>query len=216
MDPHRAVPSTLTAGSAPGTMTDEMNTFLELLPQYIQALAIVAAGLWAYWQFIYQRKKEPATDIDVDLRFVGQQDKAWIIEVTCVLVNKSLVRHTYRNFRVTVRYLTAADKIVDGSKDIEHQLRVPMTIDKRLDSREDRKTRRFFAGVADAEENENYINPGQQFHQRYVTWVPDDATFVWVQCKFSYDVGRATPQKTNTQKIFRVPTSPTNPSVTSV
>ena len=194
-------------------MTTEVNKFFELLPQYVQALAIIAGGLWAYWQFVYQRKKEPATDIAIDLRFVGQQDHAWIIEVTCVLVNKSLVRHTYRDFQVTVRYLTAADKIVDGSKDIQHQLHVPTTIDKRLESstavkHENGKTRRFFAGVAALEKNENYINPGQQFHHRYVTWVPEEATFVWVQCKFSFDVGWAKPQRINTQKIFQVPTTP--------
>jgi hypothetical protein len=186
-----------------------VNRFFELLPQYVQAAAIVAGGLWAYWQFVYQRKKEPATDIDVDLRFVGQQNKAWIIEVTCVLQNKSLVRHTYKHFQVTVRYLTAADRIVDGPKAIQHQLHVPTTIDDRLESpgTENRKTRRFFSGVADVTTNQNYINPGQQFHQRYVTWVPDEATFVWVQCKFSFEVGQAKPQKTNTQKIFRVPQS---------
>lgn len=189
-----------------------MNRFFELFPQYVQAAAIVVGGLWAYWQFIYQRKKEPATDIDVDLRFVGQQNDAWIIEVTCVLENKSLVRHTYRDFQVTVRYLTAKDEIVDGSKDIQHQLKVPRTIDRRLESSsaeklEDRKPRRFFTGVADPATNENYINPGQRFRQRYVTWLPNDATFVWVQCKFSFEAGRPKPQKTNTQKIFRVPAS---------
>ena len=57
-----------------------------------------------------------------------------------------------------------------------------------------------------AEKREN-----RKFHQRYVTWVREEATFVWVQCKFSFDVGRAKPQKINTQKIFQVPTSPTKP-----
>jgi hypothetical protein len=57
-----------------------MRTLFELVPAYIQAVAIVVAGLWAYWQFIYQRKKEPASDLDVGLRFVGRQKGAWIIE----------------------------------------------------------------------------------------------------------------------------------------
>jgi len=192
-----------------------MKTFLELLPDYVQAAALVIGGLWAYWQFIYQRKKEPATDIDVDLRFVGRQRGAWIVEVTCALINKSLVRHTYKDFQVTLRYLTAEDEIVDGPPEILHQLLVKKTIDGRLQSSiaqdgQGRRMRRFFAPVADAKANENFINPGQQFHQRYVTWVPDGATFVWVQCKFSFE--RAGTQKTNTQKIFEVPKS-TAPNV---
>jgi hypothetical protein len=191
-----------------------VKTFLELLPDYVQAAALIAGGLWAYWQFIYQRKKEPATDIEVDLTFVGRQRGAWIVEVTCRLSNKSLVRHTYRDFQVTLRYLTAEDEIVDGPPEIQHQLLVKKTIDGRLQSSagkepQGRRIRRFFSGVADGPANENYINPGQQFHQRYVTWVPDDATFVWVQCKFSFDIGRGGMQKTNTQKIFAVPESTT-------
>ena len=71
---------------------------IKVLPQYVQALAVVTAGGWAYWKFIYQRQKDPASDIDLDLRFVGIQDQKWIIEVTAVLENKSLVQHRYENF----------------------------------------------------------------------------------------------------------------------
>ncbi len=187
-----------------------MKTFLQLLPSYVQAAALVVGGLWVYWLFVYQRKREPATNIDVDLRFVGLQKGAWIIEVTCELANKSLVRHTYTNFQVTVRYLTAEDDVADGPPEIQHQLLARKTIDDRLQpaaigDEKRRKASRFFAGVADRSKNMNYINPGQQFHQRYVTWVPGDATFVWVQCKFTYDIERGQPQRTNTQKVFAVP-----------
>src|SRR6266581_8933712 len=76
--------------------------WVEILPEYIKAFALVVGAGWAYWKFIYQRQREPATDIDIDVRFVGMQKEKWVIEVTCVLENKSLVRHTYRDFQVTV------------------------------------------------------------------------------------------------------------------
>lgn len=191
--------------------------WVEILPEYIQALAIIVGAGWAYWKFIYQRQREPATDIDIDVRFVGVQKKKWVIEVTCVLENKSLVRHTYRDFQVTVRFLESTDGITDGPLGIEYQLDAPKTIDKRI------KDKRFFAGVdisnsrkdADAQKRltQNYINPRQQFHHRYITWIPDSASFVWVQCKFNFSLGRHREQKMNSQRIFRVPDGAENKEI---
>ncbi|MGH9931589.1 MAG: hypothetical protein ACREA9_20470 [Pyrinomonadaceae bacterium] len=175
--------------------------WLELLPEYVKAFALIVGAAWAYWKFIYQRQREPATDIDVDLKFVGVQKEKWIIEVTCFLENKSLVRHTYRDFQVKIRYLEHTDEITDGSKEIYYQLQAEKKIDARIE-----KAKRFFAGVDDSKTNQNYINPRQQFRHRYITWIPRSATFVWVKCEFDFGVGRrGKPQKMNTQRIFRVP-----------
>src|SRR2546430_2185777 len=51
--------------------------WVEILPEYIKAAALVVGAGWAYWKFIYQRQREPATDIDIDLRFVGVQKEKW-------------------------------------------------------------------------------------------------------------------------------------------
>lgn len=177
-------------------------TWVELLPEYVQAGAIIVGAGWAYWKFIYQRQREPATDIDIDVRFVGVQKEKWIIEVTCILDNKSLVRHTYRDFQLIVRYLEHTDEIVDGPAKINYQLRAAKTIDDRID-----QAKRFFAGVDLSEANQNYINPRQQFRHRYVTWIPSDASFVWVQCKFDFSVDTHRKQRTNSQRVFRVPDS---------
>ena len=176
--------------------------WVEILPEYIKAFALVVGAGWAYWKFIYQRQREPATDIDIDVRFVGVQKEKWVIEVTCVLENKSLVRHAYRDFQATVRYLERTDEIIDGPEEINYQLEAPKTIDDRID-----KAKRFFAGVDLSNGKQNYINPRQQFRHRYVTWIPSTASFVWVQCKFDFGVGWHRKQKTNSQRIFRVPDS---------
>jgi len=192
--------------------------WVEILPEYIKAFAIVVGAGWAYWKFIYQRQREPATDIDIDVRFVGVQKEKWVIEVTCVLENKSLVRHTYRDFQVTVRYLERTDEITDGPDGINYPLEAPKTIDDRID-----KVKRFFAGVdranspkdgmAQRHRNQNYINPRQQFRHRYVTWIPNSASFVWVQCKFNFSLGWHREQKTNSQRVFRVPDAAVNKEI---
>lgn len=170
-------------------------SIVSLLPSYIQAFAIIAAGGWAYRKFIYQRANEPATDIDIDLKFVGTQDNQWIIEVTSFLKNQSLVRHEYKDFQVSVRYLVPEDKVKDSDKKIlKYQLDFPQSIDDRLPKGE----KRFFENVA-------YINPKQEFKHRYITSIPINATFVWVQCKFLFIMGKKV--KMNSQRIFRVPAS---------
>ena len=194
-------------------MVATMN-ILELLPNYIQAFAIVIGGGWAYWKFVYQRQKEPATDIDIDVRFVGTQKEKWIIEITCSLENKSLVRHTYKDFQITCRYLLPDDEVEDGSKGIQYQLNFPRTIDTRLKEGplEIEKPKRYFTGVDDSDKNQNYINPKQTFKHRYITWIPVNATFVWIQCKFLFDLGKDVVQKTNSQRICHVPGSAAEPS----
>jgi hypothetical protein len=184
--------------------------WVKILPEYIRHVRLSLGPYGLTGSFIYQRQREPATDIDIDVRFVGVQKGKWVIEVTCVLENKSLVRHTYRDFQVTVRYLGHTDEITDGPERIQYQLEAPKTIDDRID-----KAKRFFTGVdlLNGNGNQNYINPRQQFRHRYVTWIPSSASFVWVQCKFDFSVGWHRKQKTNSQRVFRVPDSVDNEQI---
>ena len=179
-------------------------SFAGLLPVYVQAVAILFTGVWAYWRFFHQRSDEPATDIDVDVRFVGTQGNNQIVEVIATLENKSLVRHSYEDFRVTLRYLLGQDSVIDGDNRINHQLYFPHTIDRRIEG-----AKRYFANVA-------YINPRQRFQHRYETFVPSDATFILVHCKFAFKKTRAfrlrrlfsrnsSPVFMDTQKIFSIP-----------
>lgn len=179
------------------------NTLLSVLPSYIQSVALITAGGWAYWRFVHQRGNEPACDIDIDVAFVGTQDDQWILEVTSFLTNRSLMRVEYQKLQVTLRYLMPGDKVEDGDQKLFHQLKFPRTTDERIPGGE----KRFFA-------NAEYLNPNQSFKHRYITSIPIDATFVWVQCKFAMTRKRKfrKPEqepmshiRVNSQRIFRVP-----------
>jgi len=182
-----------------------MSDVAAVLPDYIGIALLAIGGLWAYRKFLHQRQGEPATDIDVDLEFVGTQADAHIVQVTASLENRSLVRHRYRGFTVTIRYLTVEDGVTDGDAQIGYQLHCPRTIDSRIEGHE-----RHFA-------NASYINPRQRFRHRYITYLPAEATYAWVQCRFTYVFtgirawwGRqrdAGPVVTNSQRIYRVPAS---------
>ena len=169
-----------------------------LVESFVKTGAIILGGGWAYRKFVLQRESEPATDIDVDVAFVGRQDAKWVLQITATLVNKSLVRVRYDNFQVTARYILSGDLIEDGDERIAYQLRAVRTIDDRIGG-----AKRLFLNAV-------YINPKQEFRHRYITHLPIDATFVWVQCKFFFRL-QGDMQKTNAQKIFRVPDSIVGP-----
>ena len=186
-------------------------TIGSLLPSYIQAGALVTAGIWAYFRFVLQRGNEPACDIDIDVRFVGKQDGKWIIEITSFLTNRSLVRVEYRDLQVTLRYLRPEDKVEDGGEKLLYQLKFPRTTDELI-----HPAKRSFA-------NAEYLNPNQAFKHRYITSIPIEATFLWVQCKLAvmrkpllkhHEPGEEAQAekpneknsvKVNSQRIFRVP-----------
>ncbi|WP_138733375.1 hypothetical protein [Modestobacter excelsi] len=180
-----------------------MSDVATILPAYIGVALLLIGGAWAYFTFLHQRQGEPATDIDVDLEFIGTQAEQHIIQVTADLENRSLVRHRYQDFILTIRYLTREDGVVDGDAPLNYQLNCPRTIDSRIGGE-----KRYFA-------NPSYINPRQRFRHRYVTYLPHDATFAWVQCRFTYDHtglwsrwARAHHRDsvvTNSQRIRRVP-----------
>lgn len=146
----------------------------ELIPEYVQAFALLSAGAWAYWRFFHQQSHQPATDIDIEITVVGTQGGFRILEVTAVLENKSLVRHKYEDFQMKMRYILGSDPIKDGSLEINYQLVFPHKIDARIGGAE-----RLFGNVG-------WINPRQQFRHRYETFVPLEATMVRVHCRFAF------------------------------
>lgn len=148
--------------------------WVEIVPGYVTAVAVLVGGVWTYIRFFHERSDEPATDIDVNARFVGVQDGQCLVEVEATLVNRSLVRHYYHDFRMNMRYLTPDDRIVDGGDRLAYQVHFPHSIDKRVGDV------RYFP-------NAKYINPRQTFHQRYETFVPAEATFIRVHCGFTFD-----------------------------
>jgi hypothetical protein len=169
----------------------DIKTIFDVVESGVKVAAVLIGGSWTYWKFVIQRASEPATDLDIDVRFVGKQDAKWVIEITVTLENKSQVRLQYQDFQISARYLLTSDKIEDGGPKVNHQLGVMRTIDERIGG-----AKRYFSNV-------EYINPIQVFRQRYITYIPGDSAFLWIQTKFFFHLKGLV--KVNSQKIFRVP-----------
>jgi hypothetical protein len=152
---------------------------------------------------LVKREVEPGSELQLGLEFVGQQANQWLIEVEAVLKNQGLVRQWYSDFRIVIRYLLPYDPIEDGSKDIAYQLHCPRTINERLSTDKPKAIRCFT--------NAMYIDPRLTFRHSYITFVPQDATFVWVQCSLRFCgrrewyAWRRSSETKNAQRLFRVP-----------
>jgi len=160
--------------------------------------AMVSAG-WVLWLFLLRREAEPGAELDLDVEFLGKQDGKWLIEVVARITNRGGVRHWYKQFRVTVRYLLPEDQLIDGGEKLGYQLFCERNIDSRISGHP-----RYFS-------NASYIDPHLAFRHSYVTFVPAEATFVWVQLKllFPRRDGWAPWSKVeelkNSQRLFKVP-----------
>lgn len=84
------------------------------------------------------------------------------------------------------------DKVEDSDHPkLNYQLKALRTTDDRIDGK-----KRHFTNV-------EYINSKQVFRQRYITYIPADPTFLWIQTKFSFKLKGE--EKVDSQRIFRVP-----------
>jgi hypothetical protein len=167
----------------------ELKDIMSIIQSTVHIMAFLAAGIWAYVKFVLRREKEPRAEFDVDLKFVGVQDEFWLVEVSAFVENKGQVRHPVNNFSVRLRYLLHGDKVEDGLENIGYQLKLPHTIDERIEN----KKRYFWS-------KDEYIDPGSKHRNSYITALPVEATFVLAMSKFHYK-NRVFP----IQKLFRVP-----------
>jgi hypothetical protein len=171
-------------------------------PKYLEILlssagAALGAAVTVWWFFV-RRELEPASELTIDVYFAGKQAQQVLIEVIATLTNKSMVRQHYRDFQVSLRYLLPGDAVTDGSEKIGYQLQFPNSIDSRISSK------RFFANAV-------YINPKLAFRHSYITSVPENATFLWVNCKLLFRTRnhwysvKSTEHMKNAQRLFCIP-----------
>jgi len=182
-------------------MLTRLIPWLQFLQYVVVAIGIVVSGIWVYWLVVTRREAEPASELEINVDFVGRQKGQWLIEVTAVITNKSLVRYEYHDFQAMVRYLLPHDRIKDGPERINYQLVCPHTINDRIGGK-----KRYFAYAV-------HINPRLSFRHSYITFIPAEATFIWVLCKMKFPTRhqwlrwRKQTEDKNGQRLFRVPTA---------
>ncbi|CAN5490623.1 hypothetical protein BH11PSE9_BH11PSE9_18290 [soil metagenome] len=139
----------------------------------LSALGAVVGGSATTWWFLYRRGLEPSSELGLEIFFAGRQADNFIVEVVATLQNKSSVRQAYRDLQLSIRYLLPEDIIEEGSEKIGYQLKMNRSIDTRIGSK------RYFAHA-------EYIDAGINFRHSYITFVPANATVLWLNSRLQF------------------------------
>jgi hypothetical protein len=161
----------------------QISDIVQMISAILSPMAIVIAGLWAFWRFIIQKEREPRAEFDLTAEFLGLQNGKWVVEISAHLANRGKVRHMMKDATLNVRYLKATDPVVESQVDGHFgQVEFPHSIGRRKIWQD------------------SFIDPGLAFRNSYLTWVPADATYILLLCKFEYERG-----KWPAQRVLKVP-----------
>lgn len=149
-----------------------MHFDLNIAMKIVETLAIIVAGLWAFWRFILQRESHAKIEFDVNLEIIGYQNNQCLVEVIASITNKGNVRHIIRDFQFSMFTLSDIDTIVLGNDDINNQVKFKKIIDSRS----------WFPDSY----NYSFIDSGVTQNYRHITAVPKETCFILLQSKFVY------------------------------
>jgi hypothetical protein len=147
------------------------NLGLELL----KAVAVVAAGIWAYWRFFKQRTHAPHIEFEIACQILGPQEASYVAEYTLSISNKGLVRQELRKLSFKIRGIRR---------------------ETLLEYRTDRQPSLSFPDMIDEEQNlitpkfeYIFIEPGITQNFRHVSKIPDSYSFIQARAEFLYSNG---------------------------
>jgi len=141
----------------------------------ITSLALIAAGIWAYFRFNRQRENYPWIDFNVDISFIRKKEDWWIVELIAYVENKGKVQHIIKEFEFELASLNLADK-VETSPEFRNQVYFPNKISK--------------GSFLPANCSYFFIEPGLKNKYSYVARIPINAEVIILHSKFNYEDGK--------------------------
>lgn len=158
----------------------------------IESIAtVIALGVGAYWtytRFIKQRENFAFIEFTVDMNFVGKQDGKWIIELIAYLENKGKVQHRFSDLSFDLAALFKTDP-VRSNEQYGGQAFFPHEIAKR----------------PWLPPGSYFIEPGLKAKYSHVVHVPEEAAFVMLHGRFTYE---NQPAWHTAERTLAVPTIP--------
>ncbi len=138
-----------------------------------KTLAIVGAGAWAFWRYVYQGEYQVRVGFTVDVNFVTRVGEDWLVELLAVADNKGLVTHRITQFSFYLRCLYPEDAIEEAEK-ANFQTNMPHVLKRG-------------SWLPSGEKwGWTFIRPGICNQYRYVTVIPARATAALLTGRFDY------------------------------
>jgi hypothetical protein len=135
------------------------------------AVALGVGAYWTYTRFIKQREDFAFIEFTVDMDFVGRQDGSWIVELVAYLENKGKVQHRFSDLSFDLAALFRHDQLRSNNELYGGQAIFPHEI-----------ARRPWIPAGNY-----FIEPGLKNKHSYVARVPEEATFLMLHGRFTYE-----------------------------
>jgi hypothetical protein len=149
---------------------EEFNNLAGGVESFATLVALCVGGYWAYTRFIRQRESYAFIEFTVDINFVGRQSGFWIVELIAHLENKGKVQHRFSDLTFHLEALFTSDPVCQNAQ-FGGQTYFPHEIEKRswLPS------------------GSYFIEPGLKAKYSYIAQIPEDASFVMLHGRFTYE-----------------------------
>jgi hypothetical protein len=138
----------------------------------VKTTAIVIAGGWAFWRYVYQGEFKRRVQFDVDVTFIAEQDDVWHVELVAVVENKGLVTHQISEFGFTLRSIDPGDPIEETDELVNFQTNFPHKLKE--------------GSWLPKQWGDTFVRPGICTRYTYVTTIPRGPIAVVLTGRFRY------------------------------
>lgn len=143
----------------------------EIVANFATAGALLVAGVWAYLNFGWRREAYPRVQLDVDVKYIGEDDSGIIVELISCIKNVGLVRHLIDQFNFNVFIFREGTEPAMGGDQINNQVIF-----------ESFAKNRSWMGTQYA----TFVDPDVEQYYRHVTLLPPDTTYILLKTTFIY------------------------------
>lgn len=150
--------------------------------------ALIAAGIWGWYNFGLRREAHPKVQFDLDAEIIARQDGQVLLELSATLQNLGQVRHRISDFTFRLFTLRGSDAIEAGGDRINGQVRFT-------------PIRRDVPWMGHG--YSTFIDAGVTQTYRHITAVPDDVTLCMLHSSFDYPDSPG--QSHSAQKVRALP-----------
>lgn len=150
---------------------ENFNNFASGLESLATIVSMIIAGFWIHRLYLSQTDNFAHVEAAADIKFIGEQDGKWIVQLVTTLQNKGKVPQTIRDFSFVLDGLLHSDKVAP-SEQYGGQAFFPHTLQS--------------GSFLPAHYQSFFIAPGVTATYTFVASVPTEVSFLMLHSRFSY------------------------------
>lgn len=171
-------------------MCDNTYYLFDIICSFLQLLALVVGGSWAYFRFRLEEPDKPRIEFDVDCQFLGPILGNFIAAFEIHAENKGHVEHKFSKIVIRVRGIRVGEPLAEWEKRAP-RLSFPHELVRDVN-------------LVPTDDEYNFVRPGVSQRFTFTTKIPADIRFIVAHATFEYE--RSEDEHT-AERVFELPTT---------